>query len=54
MNEFVYEVVLSESGFKSIKRTDETASVTIIPADENNSDYIAYLASLETPLSDTE
>ena len=34
---------------KTIKRTDEDGRVWFIPTDPANSDYQAYLASLEAP-----
>jgi hypothetical protein len=52
MQTFTYEKIVSESGFESIKRTDATDLITIIPVDENNSDYQAYLESLK-PLPET-
>jgi hypothetical protein len=52
MEKFIYTKIVSESGFESIKRTDSTDLITIIPVDENNSDYQAYLESLK-PLPET-
>lgn len=47
----VVDVINEELGITSeytyIKYVDENNSEFIIPADENNSDYQAYLASLE-------
>jgi hypothetical protein len=34
---------------KMVLRTNEDESVSLIPMDEANSDYQAYLASLEAP-----
>ena len=50
----VYEViedidVLTNKTIKTIKRTDENGQVWFIPTDPANSDYQAYLASLEAP-----
>jgi hypothetical protein len=43
-----YEVIISEiTNVKSIKRTDEDGTVWWIPTDEGNSDYQAYLKSLD-------
>jgi hypothetical protein len=49
MNEFIYEQVKSLSGEIVIKRTDANGNEAWIPCDPANSDYAAYLASLETP-----
>ena len=47
---YVYEEITDELGGKMIKRTDENGLVAWIPLDEDNSDYQAYLASLnDTP-----
>lgn len=43
MEKYIYEII--ENGF--IKRTDEQGKEWFIPTDESNSDYQAYLASLE-------
>jgi hypothetical protein len=43
------EIVSDLSGVKFIQRTNEDGSVTFIPTDPANSDYQAYLASLEAP-----
>ena len=43
-----YEEIKSENG-SIIKRTDEDGVVWWIPTDPANSDYQAYLASLEAP-----
>jgi hypothetical protein len=45
--EYTYEVVSTDLGVDVIKRTNSDDTVTFIPMDENNSDYQAYLASLE-------
>jgi hypothetical protein len=52
MEKVTYTKIVSESGFESIKKTDSTDAISIIPVDENNSDYQAYLASLDDPSSD--
>jgi hypothetical protein len=44
-----YEEITDDFGSKIIKRTDETGFVAWIPMDEGNSDYQAYLASLDEP-----
>jgi len=44
-----YDEYESPSGNKFIRRTNEDGSVTFIPADPANSDYQAYLASLQAP-----
>lgn len=48
MNEFTFEVVSSEFG-DIIKKIDADGKEWFIPSDPANSDYQAYLASLETP-----
>ena len=48
---YIYEEVPNSSGFINIKRTDENGEVWWIPADPANSDYQAYLASLEKPIA---
>jgi len=45
MIEPIYEVVISDLGYKSIKRTDADGQIWWIPTDPANSDYQAYLAS---------
>lgn len=47
MNEYIYEVITSETGATTIKRTDAEGKEAWIPTDPANSDYAAYLASLE-------
>jgi hypothetical protein len=47
MNESTYEIITNELGDELITRTDSDGKVWTIPADENNSDYQAYLASLD-------
>jgi len=42
-----YEPFTSTTGNEFIKRTNEDGSVSFIPKDETNSDYQAYLKSLE-------
>jgi hypothetical protein len=45
-----YTQSTNENGIVSIYRTDEDGKVWVIPADPANSDYQAYLASLnDTP-----
>lgn len=48
MNEFVYEISLGLAGNEIIKRTDTAGNEAWIPTDPANSDYQAYLKSLET------
>jgi hypothetical protein len=47
MNEYTYEVIVNEFALNIIKRTDSVGNEAFIPADPGNSDYQAYLASLE-------
>jgi hypothetical protein len=42
----IYEVVTTATGNVEIKRTEEDGTVSWIPEDPSNSDYEAYLASL--------
>jgi len=51
MNEYTYEVIISELIGKVIKRTDADGNEAWIPANPDNSDYVAYLESLN---DDTE
>lgn len=52
MNEYTYEVVEADGiGSDAIKRTDSNGLVSWIPIDPANSDYAAYLESLN---DDTE
>ena len=45
-----YDKYISElSGQEFIRATNEDGSITCIPTDPANSDYQAYLASLEAP-----
>ena len=44
-----YEVIKNPLGDETIKRTNEDGSISWIPMDEANSDYQAYLKSLEDP-----
>lgn len=44
---YTYEDVTDDFGNKSIKRTDEDGLVAWIPMDAGNSDYQAYLKSLD-------
>lgn len=46
MNEYIYEVVTTSYG-EVIKRTDAEGNEAWIPSDSGNSDYQAYLKSLE-------
>jgi hypothetical protein len=47
MNEYTYEILDMPLGGQMLKRTDKIGEVAWIPLDESNSDYLAYLASLE-------
>ena len=47
MTKVIYEEYISDFGTKSIKRTDEDGTIWWIPTDPANSDYQAYLASLD-------
>lgn len=47
MNEFSYEVISTALGGEVIKRTDADGNEAWIPTDPANSDYQAYLATLE-------
>jgi len=47
MNEYIYAAVQSASGSEVIKRTDADGNEAWIPTDPANSDYQAYLASLD-------
>ena len=50
MTKSIYEKVNVEPyNEEQIKRTDEDGAVWFIPTDPANSDYQAYLVSLETP-----
>lgn len=51
--EYTYEVVTHLSG-EVVKRTDEDGNEAWIPVDPANSDYAAYLASLEAPVTATK
>jgi hypothetical protein len=43
-----YQIITSEiTGSTTIQRNNEDGSITSIPTDPANSDYQAYLASLE-------
>ena len=44
MTNTIYEIVISDLGYKSIKRTDADGTIWWIPSDPANSDYQAYLA----------
>lgn len=43
----IYEEITDSLGAKCIKRTDEDGTIWFIPISPANSDYQAYLASLE-------
>jgi hypothetical protein len=43
----VYQLIKNDFGNDSIKRTDEDGTVWWIPSDPANSDYQAYLKSLD-------
>jgi anti-sigma regulatory factor (Ser/Thr protein kinase) len=48
-----YTEKLNELGWQYIERTNEDGSISVIPKDEGNSDYQAYLnpqAALSTPI----
>jgi hypothetical protein len=54
MNEFTYELIPADEATltqASVKRTDANGVVTFIPVNPANSDYVAYLESLN---DDTE
>ena len=42
-----YEIIVSEFGNETIKKTDENGLELWIPIDPANADYQAYLSSLE-------
>lgn len=44
-----YEIITNEKGMTCIQRNNEDGSISLIPNDPANSDYQAYLASLEKP-----
>jgi hypothetical protein len=56
MNEYIYEVVAApyEGATEIIKRTDSDGNEAWIPTDPANSDFQAYLASLEAENVGTE
>jgi hypothetical protein len=43
----IYKIVANENGFEILTRTNEDGSISYIPLDPANSDYQAYLKSLE-------
>jgi len=43
----IYKILENENGFKILTRTNEDGSISYIPTDPSNSDYQAYLKSLE-------
>jgi hypothetical protein len=51
MNEYTYKVIENSQGENIIKRTDSNGVESWIPSDLGNSDYVAYLESLN---DDTE
>lgn len=55
MNEYTYEVIAPtfEGGATIIKRTDQDGNEAWIPENSENSDYQAYLKSLE-PATETK
>lgn len=48
MTKLIYEEVTTDNGGKYIKRTSQDGVISFIPTDPANSDYQAYLLSLET------
>jgi hypothetical protein len=42
-----YELITNEYGFDFVYRTNDDGTVSCIPTDEANSDYQAYLKSLD-------
>lgn len=46
MTEYTYEIVEITTGGQVIKRTDVDGNESWIPTDPGNSDYAAYLESL--------
>jgi hypothetical protein len=42
-----YEKIISDKGFEYIQVINEDKSITIIPVEESNTDYQAYLLWLE-------
>ena len=49
MTKPIYKSITFEGKEVAIERTDEDGKVWVIPTDPANSDYQAYLASLEAP-----
>lgn len=47
MNEIVYELIENLDGTFSVKKTTPDGTIWLVPNDPANSDYQAYLASLE-------
>ena len=43
----MYKINKSFDGIETIERSNDDGSLTYIPLDEGNSDYAAYLESLE-------
>jgi hypothetical protein len=48
INNYTYEEIQHDSGYKVIKRIDAKGNEAWIPTDPANSDYQEYLASLES------
>jgi hypothetical protein len=47
MEKIIYEKITSDLGSEFIKRTDLDGTIWFIPSDPANSDYQAYLKSLD-------
>jgi len=47
MKDFIYETYETTNGSEYVKRTDANGVVVYIPNDPANSDYQAYLKSLD-------
>jgi hypothetical protein len=54
MKNKTYEVVRALTGYTFVQVTDKNGKQFAIPIDPANSDYQAYLASLEAADSETE
>jgi hypothetical protein len=52
MDKVTYEIFENEFGINTLTRTDLDGKVWFIPQDISNSDYVAYLAWLETQEED--
>lgn len=44
----IFDLFTSDSGAEFIMRVDSDDTVTFIPVNESNSDYLAYLVEQET------